>query len=119
VLASDDGTGRKRQEKEKLVLELGDWKAETYVVNNLMRDAAVVLENIVVGSTRRCDELLGHRLRGLYIISLPRSSGYEQEGRLTRISLRWSSGISVSFAPWNLGMTSYIDSQASLVTDRR
>lgn len=27
----------------------------------------------------------------------------------TRISERWSSGISASFGPWNLGMTSCID----------
>jgi len=40
------------------------------MIDNLMRDAAVVLEDIVVGSTCRGDEFLSHGLRRLHIVSL-------------------------------------------------
>lgn len=96
--------------------------APTYMIHNLMRYAAIVLQHIEV--LRAAD--LRHLLRdGLLsqndLVSVAplrdhpgprnrrsiqhraRDDGFNQR---TRTSVRCSSGMSVSFAPWNFGMTS-------------
>ena len=53
-----------------------------------MGDAAIVLENVIIGGTRCVDDLLELTGRGVIF-----------KGMLTRISVSWSSGISASLAP--------------------
>lgn len=72
----------------------------------LVGDGTVILENIVINSTSGGSKLLQS---GLYQGSQVSNRGCKMhpKGQLTRISVNWSSGISPSFAPWCLGMTSW------------
>jgi hypothetical protein len=79
------------------------------VVHLLVGKGAVVLENVVVLRTSGIDNLLEDGLPGDDLLA--RDGHRHQQGlsmrERTRISLSWSSGISASFAPWYLGMTSW------------
>lgn len=118
------------------------------MVDNLVSNAAVVLQDIEIFCATCFGNLLGHGLPEITTVSLlllrirsgrdpvtwggqgsesvdlipqgPQRRAKGIEGRVTqnsarvffrssrtRSSLRSSSGISVSFAPWNLGITSY------------
>lgn len=71
-----------------------------------MRDGAVVLEKVVVACLGGGGYLFYHRLLRKSILASPK--GVNIGGTLlTRMSPRWSSGMSASFGPWNFGMTSY------------
>lgn len=72
-----------------------------------MSTGPVVLQDIVLNSARGFDELLGHRL----VRDMRFSVGLSQHPKDSRsyhtsISLSCSSGMSASFSPWNLGITS-------------
>lgn len=71
----------------------------------LVRAAPVVLQDVVLVGAGGLDELLGDWLGRVSVVGL--SFSYVGGRRRTRISARWSSGMSVSFSPWCLGMTSY------------
>lgn len=78
----------------------------TYVANLLMGKLAVILQDVVVLGARSngdllCDGLRGNVSRLLFLQWIPGESG------LTRSSVRCSSGISESFSPWCLGITSF------------
>ena len=72
------------------------------MVNDLVGNATVVLQDVEVLCARSlCDGLCD----GLRMIMSTYDVLFVLRKR-TRISCNWSSGISVSFAPWCLGMTS-------------
>ena len=78
------------------------------MVDDLVGDAAVVLQDVVVGAVEGLGDALGDGLERRVSACV----GYEGRcafcalGRGTRISLSCSSGMSVSLAPWCFGMMS-------------
>ena len=64
--------------------------------DDLVSTGAVVLEHVVLDSASGLDELLRDRLRAIGSVS---STSQDQETCHTRISLKSSSGMSLSFSP--------------------
>lgn len=82
----------------------------------LVGDRTVVLKDVVVGGTGCVDNLLQS---GLFVLISASFSCCRRAIELTRTSARWSSGMSASFSPWYLGITSYRMSVGSSDVGRR
>jgi hypothetical protein len=88
------------------------------MIDDLMRDPAVILQDVVVFGAGGAGDAFRD---GLFPPTehqpghIPHRTGLFEalegrgEGEVTKISRSCSSGISVSFAPWCLGMTSCVD----------
>lgn len=86
---------------------------EMYMSDLLMSNLAIVLQQIVILCSSSLDEFLQDRLEWNSVSSIFCVEMRGRGGR-TRISVSESSGISVNFSPWCLGMTSYFNSMLDI-----
>jgi len=86
------------------------------MINNLMRNPSVILQDIIILGAGGDGETFGDGLFPSCVSQTYPVAVIEvlegragRGGRGTRISRNCSSGISVSLAPWCLGITSYVE----------